>query len=167
MLPASGPGKGRGLVALTLGAALAVAAACGGNGDGGEDGTTAAPTPLGPCGTALAPLTDEALTPVRFEEANAGLEEAIEQAEQGAPQEALVAFFLLSHDFTHDVDGPLREQDEGLAVRLCNAVVEMEELVTGEADGDADGDTVSELARSVQEALAEAREALAAGENPS
>jgi len=100
---------------------------------------------------------------VRFEEANAGLEEAIEQAEQGAPQEALVAFFLLSHDFTHDVDGPLREEDEGLAVRLCNAVVEMEELVTGEADGD----TVAELARSVQEALAEAREALAAGENPS
>lgn len=130
--------------------------ACGGESNGNGAAVTEDPTPLGACGTPLPPLTDDPLTAERFEEASAGLDETIVQAEQDAPQEALVAFFLLSHDLTHDVDAPLREQDGALAIRLCNAVLQLEELVGQETDGE----TVAELARSTRDLLSETQDAL-------
>lgn len=137
-------------------AALALACGGGASGGSGRAGVTSDPTPAGACGTALPPLSDEPLTAERFEEASAGLDETIVQAEQDAPQEALVAFFLLSHDLTHDVDAPLREQDGALAIRLCNAVLQLEELVGQETDGE----TVAELARSTRDLLSETQDAL-------
>jgi hypothetical protein len=128
---------------------LAVALACRSSGG--------VPAPLGGCGSPLPPLTDGGLRPERFDEADTGLLRFAELAEDGDVEGASGFFQLMAHDLTHDVDGPLRAEDEGLAIRLCNEVLQLEEGLVA----DTDGDRLAKLARSSRALLAEARTALA------
>ena len=68
---------------------------------------------------------------------------------------AQVAFFE-PHNLTHNVDGPLRQVDEALAIRLCNDVVIME----SELAGNRNPSVMAEQARKIREILAAAAAAL-------
>ena len=49
---------------------------------------------------------------------------------------AEAAFFGPVHNFTHNVDPPLREVDEPLAKRLCGQVIDVENGLTERAPND-------------------------------
>ena len=69
---------------------------------------------------------------------------------------AQVAFFE-PHNLTHNVDGPLRQVDEALAIRLCNEVVI---IMESELAGNRDPSVMAEQARKIREILAAAAAAL-------
>lgn len=115
-------------------------------------------TPFEVCLRTVPALTADPLTDADFEEADAFLSAAIQQAKAGDVDGAQAAF-VQPHTLTHNVDGPLRLVDEATAIRLCDEVVVMEEeLVTGR-----DPSVVEEQARRIQEALAAAATALGMG----
>ena len=75
---------------------------------------------------------------------------------EGGDVSGAQAAFVGPHALTHNVDGPLREADKPLAIRLCNEVVVMErELVSGR-----DPAVIAEQARKIREGLAAAAAAL-------
>ena len=110
---------------------------------------TSAPTPFPACMRTLPSLNDEPLTQSAFQAADAGLATTIESAKADDADEAEAAFFGLPHDLTHNVDSPIRELDESLAIRLCNEVVVMEE----ELAGNQDPSVIEEQARKIREIL--------------
>jgi hypothetical protein len=93
----------------------------------------AAPAPTasggGACGQPIGAVTTQQLTTQRFDSAIADMRQVAEQAET-APQDQLsTLFFGDAHNITHDVDGPLREADEQLALDLCESVLTLERQV--------------------------------------
>lgn len=108
---------------VVLIAALVIAAAgCGGD---GSSGTTE--TPFVDCGASLAPITDEPVTASSFQTADQGLATVIELAIGNRAGDAKEAFFAQVHDLSHDIDRPLRQVDQSLAVQLCDEIVAMEQ----------------------------------------
>lgn len=118
------------------------------------------PTPFPSCIRVLPALDDKPLTLSAFQAADEGLVTTIELASLGDVAAAETAFFGAAHDLTHNVDGSLRQVDEGLAIQLCNEVVIMErELVNNR-----DSSIVEEQAQKIREIVKTV--AVALGLNP-
>ena len=79
-----------------------------------------------------------------FEEADEDLLDTIELAEAGDVGGSQVPFFA-PHKLTHNVDGPLRQVDEALAIRLCNEVLIIEKELVGSRDPPITGEQAREI----------------------
>jgi len=108
-----------------LGLGLVVVIAVGGyfvltqtGGDGGGGGT---------CGQALNPLGSSEISQSAFNEEDAALSRVVALLNAGDRAGAESEFFGPVHNFTHNVDPPVRQQDADLAVELCETVVFIEE----------------------------------------
>lgn len=117
----------------------------------------------GVCDRPLAPLGDGEISQIAFQAEEVGLTNVIEAASAGNVDAAEQAFSYTDngavHNFTHNVDGPLREVDEELAKELCEAVRDIEEeFLDRRADRVAiEATRIRELVRDAAEALGYAR----------
>jgi hypothetical protein len=115
------------------------------------------------CDRPLAPLGDREVSQLAFQDEELGLTRVIQAASVGNVDAAEQAFSYddkgAVHNFTHNIDAPLREVDEALAKELCEAVRGMEdEFENGRADRVATEAThIRELVRDAAEALGYAR----------
>ena len=105
-----------GLVTVVGGGIIVAAVLFFGGGGGGDSA----------CDDPLPPLGDTDISQLAFQTEDAGLARVAQAATTGDLEAAESAFFGDVHNFTHDVDAPLREADEGLAKDLCQAVVRIE-----------------------------------------
>ena len=107
-----------GLVTV-IGSGIIVAAVLffGGGGGGGDSA----------CDDPLPPLDDSDISRLAFQTEDAGLARVAQAATAGDLEAAESAFFGDVHNFTHDVDAPLREADKELAITLCEEITEIEE----------------------------------------
>ena len=119
------------------------------------EGPTYQLTPFAVCLVTIPALNAEPLTDSAFKAADSDLATVVELASGGDVDRAQAAF-VGPHALTHNVDGPLRQADEALAIRLCNEVVIMEkELVSNREPS-----VVVEQARKIRETLSAAAAAL-------
>ncbi len=79
------------------------------------------------CDSPLPPLGESEVSQLGFQAEEVGLTRVIQAATVGNLEAAESAFFGDVHNFTHNVDAPLREVDEELAKELCERVTEIEE----------------------------------------
>jgi hypothetical protein len=112
------------------------------------------------CDRPLPALGSSEMSQLAFQTEDAGLSKVIEAASAGDANAAEKAFLYDNkgevHNFTHNVDPPLRRVNEELAKELCKAVTQIEEefLVDRRADRIASQATrVRELIRDAAEAL--------------
>ncbi len=131
------------LIAIPFLAMALLALAC-----GSGQPATSEPTPFEVCTRTVNPITDKPLTGSAFQAADDDLSAMIDLAEAGDVTGAQVAFFE-PHNLSHNVDGPLRQVDEALAIRLCNEVVTMERELVGNRDPSA----MAEQARKIRDLL--------------
>ena len=119
----------------------------------GDDGQSSSfePTPFPVCMRTVPALTTELLTDTAFKAADDDLSTAGGLAEAGDVDGAEAAFFG-PHTLTHNIDGPLRQADEALAIRLCNETLIMEDELVGNRDPS----VVAEQARKIRDALSAA-----------
>jgi len=147
-----------GLAVIGVVVAALLFAFIGRNGQGPTDKPTPLAyqlTPFAVCLGTIPALNAEPLTAAVFKAADDALSATIELADAGDVAGAAAAF-VGPHTLTHNVDGPLRQTDEALAIRLCNEVVMIEEeLVAGR-----DPSVVAEQARKIRETLSAAATAL-------
>ncbi len=140
-----------GLVAVIGGGiVLAVVFLFGGGGDGGSSA----------CDSPLPPLGESEVSQLGFQTEEVGLTRVIEAATAGNLEAAQATFFGDVHNFTHNVDPPLRAVDEQLAKEICEAVVDIEEELIPPVDIGGVGreaTTIRELLRDAAEALGFAR----------
>ena len=113
-------------------------------------GNTTTPGPgTGPCEQPLVSVTDEPLAEGRLNDAIAALRETADLARSGDNESASAKFYNQdAHNISHDIDGPLRQQNLELAIDLCLSILEIErnfgsisydaEVVATEADRSAD-----------------------------
>ncbi len=106
------------------------------------------------CDRPLPPLSPGPIGKQDFDMARAGMEGVIGIANQGDIASARNAFFLRVHDFTHNVDGPLRAKDDGLAKELCRAVAQIEVEFLSPTPREAA--TIAEHAQGIRELLRQA-----------
>jgi hypothetical protein len=116
------------------------------------------------CDQPLPALGSSGMSQLAFQNEDAGLSKVIEAASSGDADAAEKAFLYDNegevHNFTHNVDPPLRRVDEKLAKELCKSVTQIEEefLVDRRADRIAlQAMRVRELIRDAAEALGYAR----------
>jgi len=112
------------------------------------------------CDFALAPLGKSEISQAGFQAEDAGLAKVIQAASAGDLQAVEDAFYGTVHNFTHNVDPPIRAVNEGLAKDLCNSVIHIEEeLVVGQRIDviATDAARIRELLRDGAEALGYAR----------
>lgn len=88
-----------------------------GGSDGAEDNL---------CDRPLLAIGSGQVSQEQFDTADAGMEQVITLAQRGDVDGAQLAFFSEVHNFTHNVDSPLRDKNEELAKKLCRAVVQIE-----------------------------------------
>jgi hypothetical protein len=117
---------------------------------GGGDGNT------GTCDTALAPLGTSDISQLGFQTEDAGLARVASAAAAGDLTTAEAAFYGDIHNFTHNVDPPLRQIDESMAKDLCDKVIQIEE----ELAFNRRIDVIAALAESIREILQDAAVAL-------
>ncbi len=122
---------------------------------GGEGGGAGSP-----CDESLVALGESEISQMGFQAEDAGLARVAQAATAGNLEAAESAFFGDVHNFTHNVDAPLREVDEELAIELCEEITELEEelaldrrisVIAGKAT------RVRELIQDAAEALGYAR----------
>ncbi|HEY5640078.1 MAG TPA: hypothetical protein VIW01_08505 [Dehalococcoidia bacterium] len=107
-------GAGLGVIALFFVGAFFLVRDLSGGGAGGT------------CNEPLSPLESSEITADAFANEEAALTRVISMLTLGDRPGAEAAFFGPVHNFTHNVDPPLRERDEDAAKELCEAVIEME-----------------------------------------
>jgi hypothetical protein len=108
------------------------------------------------CDRPLAAIGSGQIGQEQFDSADAGMEQVIALAQQGDVDGAQVAFFSKVHNFTHDVDQPLRDKNEESAKGLCRAVVQIEaEFAFG-----GEAPTVAAEAEGIRDLLGQAAEEL-------
>jgi hypothetical protein len=83
----------------------------------------------------------------------------IQAASVGSLEAAESAFFGDIHNFTHNVDEPLRQVNEELAKELCEAVIRLEEELPP-LSAQPSADRIAMEATSIRELLQDAAEAL-------
>lgn len=106
------------VIAATIGGFFFVSASVGG-------GST--------CSKPLAPLGDESpLSSEAFQSEDASLGLVVDRASSGDRQGAESAFYGAVHNFTHNVDRPLRGRNAALSKDLCHAVLDLEEALTSD-----------------------------------
>jgi len=115
-------------------------------------------TPFAVCLGTIPALNAEPLTGSVFKAADSDLATAVELA-SGGDVDGAGAAFVGPHALTHNVDGPLRQADEALAIRLCNEVVIME----AELASNREPSVVVDQARKIRETLSAAAAALDMG----
>ena len=139
-----------GLVAVIGGGiVVAVILFLGGNGGGNNA-----------CDNALPPLGRSDISQAGFQAEDAGLAKVIQAASAGNLPAAEDAFFGDVHNFTHNVDAPLRPVDEELARDLCESVIHIEEELAIDRRVDviaSDAARIRALLRDAAEALGYAR----------
>jgi hypothetical protein len=85
------------------------------------------------CSHPLAPLGDQSpLSTQAFQKEDDALALVIQRASSGDRAGAESAFYGDVHNFTHNVDKPLREHDAELGKELCHSVLDLEEALTSE-----------------------------------
>jgi hypothetical protein len=135
-----------GLVVIVGGGIVAAVVLLFGGGDGGT----------GVCDTPLKPLLTSDISQLGFQAEDAGLARVITAASAGDLPAAETAFYGDVHNFTHNVDPPLREVDEDKAKELCEQVIKIEE----ELAFNRRPDIVAALARDIRAILQDAAVAL-------
>jgi len=131
------------------GIVIAVIFLLGGNGGGNNA-----------CDNALPPLGRSDISQAGFQAEDAGLAKVIQAASAGNLPAAEDAFFGDVHNFTHNVDAPLRPLDEELARDLCESVIHIEEELAIDRRVDviaSDAARIRALLRDAAEALGYAR----------
>ncbi|MCH7999221.1 MAG: hypothetical protein IIA91_07060 [Chloroflexi bacterium] len=103
---------------MVVGGGIIVAAILFFGGGGGGDSA---------CDDPLPPLGDSDISQLAFQTEDAGLARVAQAATAGDLEAAELAFFGDVHNFTHDVDAPLREADKELAITLCEEITKIEE----------------------------------------
>ena len=106
---------------IVIGGGIVVAVVFALGGDGSEVSDT------GACDNPLAPLGESDISHTGFQVQDEGLARAAQAASVGNLEAAESAFFGDVHNFTHNIDQPLREVDQELAKELCEKTIEMEE----------------------------------------
>ncbi len=114
------------------------------------------------CDDPLPPLGDSDISQLGFQTEDVGLTRVIQAASVGNLESATEVWYDNDsevHNFTHNVDAPLREADEELAKGLCEAVIRFEdELISERLSRIATEATrLRELLRDAAEALGFAR----------
>jgi hypothetical protein len=84
------------------------------------------PAVFQPCGQPLGAVTNKPLTAQRLPSAIGQLRQVSALAESGDKAGAEAFFAAEAHNITHDIDGPLRNNNEQIAIDLCLAVTEIE-----------------------------------------
>lgn len=85
------------------------------------------------CSKPLAPLGDESPLPsAAFQSEDSSLGLVVDRASSGDRAGAESAFYGSVHNFTHNVDKPLRDKDAALGKDLCHAVLDLEEALTSD-----------------------------------
>ena len=140
-----------GLVTV-IGGGIIVAAVPFFGGGGGEAGN--------PCDDPLVALGESDISQMGFQAEDAGLARVAQAATAGDLEAAESAFFGDVHNFTHNVDAPLREVNEELAIEICEEITKIEEelaldqrisVIAGQAT------RIRELIQDAAEALGYAR----------
>ncbi len=112
-------GAAIGVVVLIVGGGIFLVSGLGGGGGG-------------TCDSELAPLPGRAdVTAAGFQEEDAALAEVIGYLNRGDLDNAFATFYGDVHSFTHNIDPDVRDADEEKAKSLCEAVIELEELLEG------------------------------------
>lgn len=83
----------------------------------------------GTCDQELPPLGVSEISQAAFDQEVESLDRVIEFLNAGDRAGADAAFYGDTHSFTHNVDPPLRQQDEELAKQLCETVLDVEEAL--------------------------------------
>ncbi len=113
-----------------------------------------------PCDDPLPPLGESDISQLGFLAEDIGLTRMIEATSVGNLEAVNEAFYGDVQNFTHNVDPSLREVDEALAKKLCEAVISIEEelaldrrpsVIAGQAT------RIRELVQDAAEALGFAR----------
>ena len=113
-----------------------------------------------PCDDPLVSLGQSEISQMGFQAEDAGLARVAQAATAGNLEAAESAFFGDVHNFTHNVDAPLREADKELAIELCEEITKIEEelafgrrvsVIAGQAT------RIRELVQDAAEALGFAR----------
>jgi hypothetical protein len=86
----------------------------------------ATPAIQGPCEKPIGAVTSDPLTAQRLQSAIEQLRQVSSLAESGDKAGMTTLFAGDAHDLTHDIDGPLRNNNEQIAIDLCRAVAEIE-----------------------------------------
>ena len=110
------------------------------------------------CNDPLPPLADSDISQLGFQTQDVGLTRMAEATSVGNLDSATEVWYDNDselHNFTHDVDAPLREADEELAKELCEAVIRFEDELISERVG-----RVATEAIRVRDLLRDAAEAL-------
>ena len=140
-----------GLVAVIGGGiVVAVVFIFGNNGGGGSNA----------CDNALAPLGRSDISQAGFQAEDVGLTRVIQAATARDLTAAEDAFFGDVHNFTHNVDPPVRAVDAKMAKDLCKTVIHIEEELAIDRRVDViatDAARIRELLRDGAEALGYAR----------
>lgn len=88
----------------------------------------------GTCDQELPPLGVSDISQATFDEEYEALTRVINLLNQGDRAGAESAFFGPTHNFTHNIDPPVRQQDEDLAKEICEVVLDVEDsLATRES----------------------------------
>jgi hypothetical protein len=122
-------------------------------GDSGGGGNSA-------CDNALAPLGRSEISQAGFQAEDVGLTKVIQAASAQNLTAAEDAFFGDVHNFTHNVDPPIREKNAGMAKDLCKTVIHIEEELAIDRRVDviaSDAARIRALLRDAAEALGYAR----------
>ncbi len=114
------------------------------------------------CDDPLPPLADSDISQHGFQTQDVGLTRMAEATSVGNLDSATEVWYDNDselHNFTHDVDAPLREADEELAKELCEAVIRFEDELISERVGRVATEAirVRDLLRDAAEALGFAR----------
>lgn len=114
----------------------------------------------GMCDRPLAPLGSSEISERAFQDEDAAIGRILAMLANGDVQGAESAFFGPVHNFTHNVDPPVRRQDERLAKDLCQAVIRLEDslaLRAGSVKIGMDLQNVRNLLRDAAQALGYSR----------
>lgn len=83
----------------------------------------------GTCDQELPPLGSSEISQSAFDEEDDALTRVITLLSTGDREGAESAFFGPVHNFTHNVDPPVRQKDEAVAKALCEAVIVVEDSI--------------------------------------
>lgn len=105
------------LAVIIVGGFFVISDVLGGGGGGGT------------CDQELPPLGVSDISQSAFDEEYEALNRVISLLNAGDRAGAESAFFGPTHNFTHNVDPPVRQQDAELAKRICESVLDVEEAL--------------------------------------
>jgi hypothetical protein len=114
-------------------------------------GGSQTPAVFEPCSLPVGAITDQPLTAQRIEDAIQQLRQVSSMADSGDQAGAEAAFAGDAHNITHDIDGPLRTNNEEIAADLCLAITEIEKNLGANYDGDVVAEKASESADLLEE----------------